>query len=238
MVWLQTCLVFLISHNALQFSCIVRQHILKHVHVHVTMPLWYCCTGDSHSFQRAVRLQLQGSEDLLTQKMKALLSCLLVHYAGHMLHMAEKKILISLKPQQGYMLIVFIWTQHHWKILVTKYTLLNSTYCWPCISIHPRNENQLDALFILSLFPHSTSTCFGHIRSLSSGGILYIYNNCYVLRFAVDCLLSELGRNSDNRQSTAKHNMYQLLYIYSIPPDDGLQICLKHVEVDDKINWE
>ena len=35
-----------------------------------------------------------------------------------------------------------------------------------------------------------------------------------------------------NRQSTKKHNMYQLLYTYSIPPDDGLQICLKHVEVD------
>jgi hypothetical protein len=35
-----------------------------------------------------------------------------------------------------------------------------------------------------------------------------------------------------NRQSTDKHNMYQLLYIYSIPPDDGLQICPKHVEVD------
>jgi len=28
-----------------------------------------------------------------------------------------------------------------------------------------------------------------------------------------------------------KHNTYQL-YIYSILPDDGLQICPKHVEVD------
>jgi hypothetical protein len=35
-----------------------------------------------------------------------------------------------------------------------------------------------------------------------------------------------------NRQSTKKDNTYQLLYIYNIPPDDGLQICLKHVEVD------
>ena len=54
----------------------------------------------------------------------------------------------------------------------------------------------------------------------------------YVLCFSVDCLLSELGWNSDNRQATTKHNMYQLLYIYSIPSDDGLQICPKHVEVD------
>jgi len=37
--------------------------------------------------------------------------------------------------------------------------------------------------------------------------------------------------NSVNRQSAKKHNTYQLLYIYSIPPDDGLQIRPKHVEV-------
>jgi len=38
------------------------------------------------------------------------------------------------------------------------------------------NKNQLDALFILSLFRQSTVTCFGNICSPSSGGILYIYN--------------------------------------------------------------
>jgi hypothetical protein len=27
-------------------------------------------------------------------------------------------------------------------------------FCWPYISIHPCSENQLDALFILSLFRH------------------------------------------------------------------------------------
>ena len=91
------------------------------------------------------------------------------------------------------------------------------------------NEHQLDALFILSLFRQSTSTCFGHICSPSPGGILYIYNNWYVLCFLVDWLLA--GRPA-NSQSTKKHNTYQLLYIYSIPPDDGLQICPKHVEVD------
>ena len=37
------------------------------------------------------------------------------------------------------------------------------------------NKNQLEALFILSLFRQSTSTCFGRICSQSSGGILYIY---------------------------------------------------------------
>jgi len=39
-------------------------------------------------------------------------------------------------------------------------------------------------------FRQSTSTCFGHICSPSSGGLLYIYNNWYVLCFSVDCLLA------------------------------------------------
>ena len=42
----------------------------------------------------------------------------------------------------------------------------------------------------------------------------HTHNNWYVLCFLVDCW------------------PYQLLYIYSIPPDDGLQIRPKHVEVD------
>ena len=41
------------------------------------------------------------------------------------------------------------------------------------------NKNQLDALLVLSFFRQSTSTCFGHICSLSSGGILYIYIYIY-----------------------------------------------------------
>jgi NADH:ubiquinone oxidoreductase subunit 5 (subunit L)/multisubunit Na+/H+ antiporter MnhA subunit len=49
--------------------------------------------------------------------------------------------------------------------------------------------------------------------------------------------LSQLGQLTfcwpANRQSTEKRNTYQLLYIYSISPDDGLQICPKHVEVDE-----
>jgi hypothetical protein len=43
----------------------------------------------------------------------------------------------------------------------------------PTIFVYPCNEYQLDALFIISLFRQSTSTCFGHICSPSSGDILY-----------------------------------------------------------------
>ena len=73
------------------------------------------------------------------------------------------------------------------------------------VSIYPCNEEQLDALFILSLFRHLTSTYFGHICSPSSAGVLYIYNNWYVLCFSVDCLLA--GRPTDNQlKSTTRTN--------------------------------
>jgi len=48
------------------------------------------------------------------------------------------------------------------------------------------------------------------------------------LCLTVDCLLAKPA----NRQLTERHNTYQLLYIYSIPSDDGLQIFPKHIEVD------
>ena len=103
-----------------------------------------------------------------------------------------------------------------------NYWQLFFMFCWPYISIQLCNKTQLDALFILSSFHQSNATYFGHICSPSSGGILYIYNNWYVLCFLVDYLLAGLGRN----------RKYQLLYIYSIPPDDWLQICPKNVEAD------
>jgi len=40
---------------------------------------------------------------------------------------------------------------------------------------YPCNEEQIDALFNLSLFRQSTSTCFGHICGSS-----YIYTHTYV----------------------------------------------------------
>jgi hypothetical protein len=57
----------------------------------------------------------------------------------------------------------------------------------------------------------------------TSGDTPYGYNNWYLLFF------------SDNRQSSKKNNKYQLLYPYGVPPDDGIQKHLKHVEVFDEI---
>jgi hypothetical protein len=44
-------------------------------------------------------------------------------------------------------------------------------------------------------------------------------------------IYTTIGTCCANRQSNKKHNTYQLLYIYSIPPDNGLQIFPKHVDV-------
>ena len=50
---------------------------------------------------------------------------------------------------------------------------------------------------------------------------------CVFSRLSVGLVGLEPGQ-----QSTEKHNTYELLYIYRIPPDDGLQICPKHVAVE------
>jgi len=87
-----------------------------------------------------------------------------------------------------------------------KYGLSFLMFCLSWISMHLCNKNQLDALLILSLFRHPTSTCFGYICSPSSGGTLYIHvhNNWYVLCFLVDCLLA--GPTESQLKSTTRTN--------------------------------
>jgi hypothetical protein len=74
-------------------------------------------------------------------------------------------------------------------------------YCWPCILIYLCNKNQLDALFILNLFRQSSSTCFGHICSPSSGGILYIYIYIYIQQLVRVVLFSWLSVGRPDRFS-------------------------------------
>jgi len=73
-------------------------------------------------------------------------------------------------------------------------TSINHSVHSRSLRLYPCNENQLDALFIHSSFRQSTSTCFGHVCSPSSGEVYcvytYINNNWYVLCFSVDCLLA------------------------------------------------
>jgi len=70
---------------------------------------------------------------------------------------------------------------HTGNAVLRNYLRVVLMFCWPWISIHLCNKNQLDAIFIPSLFRQPTSTCFGHICSPSSGGSLYIYNTYQLL---------------------------------------------------------
>ena len=86
-------------------------------------------------------------------------------------------------------------------------------------------------------------TCFRHNCSQSSGGVLYIYNNWYVLCWKEGCL--KLLKHIYISLKRVKHivviyiclklismSSISCIYIYSTPPDDGLQICPKYVEDD------
>ena len=98
-----------------------------------------------------------------------------------------------------------------------------SNSSWGNVGIHVMKTN-FDAIFILSSFRRSTPTCFRIYT--------HTQNNWYVFCFLVDSLL--VKRHST--KITARTS-YFYLYIYSIPPDDGLQICSKHVEVDRRNKW-
>jgi hypothetical protein len=76
--------------------------------------------------------------------------------------------------------------------------------------------NQLDALFIFSLFSHYTCTCFGLASCPSSGG-----NNVYMWQLVCVVHLSPLAHTT----RTSCHT-YTLL-----PPDDGQLASPKHVGV-------
>ena len=94
-----------------------------------------------------------------------------------------------------------------------------------------------------NLMHHLSSVYFVN-QPLHVSGIFVAHHqekySCYVLGFSVDSLLAGLWcnsveviqfhSNSANRQLTENHNTLQLLYIYSIPADDGRQICPKHVQ--------
>ena len=67
--------------------------------------------------------------------------------------------------------------------------------------------------------------------------VCYIYN-WYVFYFSVGCLLVGLRWNSiqarptDSQQKSKTLTSLLYIYIHSIPPHEGLQICSEHVEVN------
>jgi len=55
---------------------------------------------------------------------------------------------------------------------VSKVTIFPPSYLCQSYQVHLFDKNQIDAIFILSIFQQLTSTFSGHICSPSSGGIL------------------------------------------------------------------
>jgi hypothetical protein len=78
-------------------------------------------------------------------------------------------------------------------------------YICVCVCVY---NNQIKALFFLSLMSYHTSTC----------------------QFTV----SRPGQA--HWQSTQQYNKYHLPHIHILPPDDGLLICLTHIECVNSIN--
>ena len=82
---------------------------------------------------------------------------------------------------------------------------------------------------------HYLSSVYFFSQPLHVSGIFIAHRQevyCIYTTISMFCAFELTVSWSIKRQTTKKHNTYQLLYIYSTPPDDGLQICPKHVEVD------
>jgi hypothetical protein len=84
---------------------------------------------------------------------------------------------------------VNIYLLNSYLIVNTQCQLGKSTIrCYVLLTVHLDilcNENQPDTLSILNLFRQSTSTCFGHVYCLSSGGIHSIctaIDTCYTFK--------------------------------------------------------
>jgi len=107
----------------------------------------------------------------------------------------------------------------------------NFMFCWPCTSINPRNENQLDALFILSLFRQSTSTCFGHNCSPSSGG--YCIYAIIVTCCAVQSTVCWFGRSA-GQQTVFIVRIAGFLKLFDPRPGSGQELSLATPGVKEK----
>jgi len=80
---------------------------------------------------------------------------------------------------------------------------------------------------------HCSSSVYFVIHPLHVSGMFVAHHEeVYCIYTIGTCCAFYLTVCWPNRQSTKKRNTYQLLYIYSIPPDDGLQTCPKHEEVE------
>jgi len=93
------------------------------------------------------------------------------------------------------------------------------TVCWPSLPTDSRLKNT-----------KRTNCCIYTVQFCWPCISIYLCNKNQL--DAVFILIWLSVDRPANRQSTKKHITYQLLYICGTPPDDGLQIFPKHVQVD------
>ena len=93
-------------------------------------------------------------------------------------------------------------------------------FCWPCISIHPCNENQ---------HMHYLSSAYFVNQPLHVSDIFVAHHQ------EVWCIYATIGTCCVFQQTInwkTQHVPIVVYTVYIILPDDGLQICPKHLEVD------
>ena len=90
----------------------------------------------------------------------------------------------------------------------------------------------LYSVYFVSHRPHVSGMFVAHHQDVYC--IYTTIGTCcaFLVGMSVGRVGLEFHSKPANVQSAKNHNTYQLLYIYSITPDDELQICPKHVEGD------
>ena len=105
-------------------------------------------------------------------------------------------------------------------------------FCRTCISIYLCDKT--------NLMHYLSSISFVNQHLHVSGIFVAHYQEVYcvyIQKFGACCAFQLTvcwpAERPANRQSTEKHNTHQIfVYIHSIPPDNGLKLCPKHVDVD------
>ena len=116
----------------------------------------------------------------------------------------------------------------------TLHTPLLSSICTTCLAHHILLD-LITELYWVSSTDHKARqyVVFSTRRCSDNKEIPSFSRKINIFLFCWRCIsIHPFHPNPANKQSTEKHNTYQLLYTYSILPDDGPQICPKHVEFD------
>jgi hypothetical protein len=109
--------------------------------------------------------------------------------------------------------------------MFSYFKLLGSHYIYIYIYIYSDRASQYICVIKTNLMYYLSSVYFVS-QPLHVSGIFVAHRQEVYYRYIYTTIDTLTVCWPANRLS-----MYQL-YIYSIPPDDGLQICLKHVDVD------